>query len=681
MKKLKKIIIPIIIVIVIVITYNICINLYVNSKEEIVPISSEKELKEIYYGESTKEMSFIEKLIKLPFSLLVNDKITYNSYSKYDDYYIDADVKSAVYPSELNGSNEQISSTQSENTKEYSTTNIQVENVDEADITKTDGDYIYSLSGNNVIITDVREPEQAKIVAKISDGTSSTVPEDLILYNNNLIVIYQKIKSNFSYYSKYNNKNTTYVVIYDISNKEKPKKIKNYEIEQPYYTSRCIGGKLYVIATGKLREENDNIVTYYKENGKKIDNGYSNIYKIKDLTTDSQTILSMLDLNNIEQSVKVNSYLMDVENAYVSENNIYLLDEKYKGYSYSYSYSSPQISDIFGLKGIFGVFNREYNDDDSDAGYYTNIYKFSFLKDGSIEFAKKAEEKGKTINQFSIDEYNENLRMAIYNNEGSKVVIYNKDMKKIGETESLAEGENMYSSRFLGDRAYLVTYKTIDPLYVIDLSNPYEPEVLGELKIPGYSTYLHPYDENHIIGIGMQTEEKVNRDSYGRVISTTATITGMKMALFDITDVNRPVQMLETIIGDNRTTSAILKNHKALLFSKEKQLLAIPVNNYKEDFKVETTSDEYATIVEKYNSYNKEYVSEGYFVYNINLTEGFNLKGIITHNKTNSKYSYFTNSRLLRGMYIDDNLYTISEDYIKINNIENLEEIKQVEIK
>lgn len=254
-------------------------------------------------------------------------------------------------------------------------------------------------------------------------------------------------------------------------------------------------------------------------------------------------------------------------------------------------------------------------------------------------------------------------------------------MKKIGETESLAEGEKMYSSRFLGNKAYLVTYKTIDPLFVIDLSNPTSPKVLGELKIPGYSTYLHPYDENHIIGIGMQTEEKVNRNANGKVTSTTATITGMKMALFDVSDVNNPIQISDTIIGDRRTTSSILTNHKALLFSKEKQLLAIPVNNYKEDFEVKASNNTYSTMVDAYSKYNKDYISEGYFVYRINLTDGFQLKGTITHDKTKSKYSYDKQSRLLRGLYIEDDLYTISEDYIKVNKLEDLQEVGQVKVK
>ena len=571
-------------------------------------------------------------------------------------------------------SSTQESGTSTSNNKEYSTTNIQVENVDEADITKTDGDYIYSLSENKVIITDVRDEAQIKKVAEIEQTDSNTFPTELILYQNKLIIISEKLKSTSSYF--YNNNNKTIVSIYDISNKEQPKEIKNYQLEQAYYTSRCIDGKLYVIASGSLREENDEIVTYYYENGKQIDPGYGSIKRIKDIDTDCQTILSMQNLNQIEQPVKVNSYLMNVENAYVSENNIYLLEEKYEGYN-----NVPKISSIFGWKGILGAFPQEYNRDEQ-IGTYTNIYKFNLLEDGSIQYDKKAKEKGQTINQFSIDEYEGNLRIALYDSEGSRIAIFNNEMKKIGETPKLAEGEKMYSSRFLGNKAYLVTYKTVDPLFVVDLSNPRDPQVLGELKIPGYSTYLHPYDENHLIGIGMQTEEKVNRNSSGRIISTSSVITGMKMALFDVTDVNNPIQISDTIIGDSRTTSAILTNHKALLFSKEKELLAIPVNNYTEDFEVENTSNNYESIVNSYTDYKKDYVSEGYFVYNINLTNRFTLKGTITHEKTESKYAYYNNaSRLLRGLYIDDNLYTVSEDYIKVNRLNDLQEISQLKIK
>ena len=676
---MKKIVIAIIVILILILSilgYKVMVT--DNKEAELVEISSKAELEAIY-NRDVDEINIPSKLLTLPFSILYESTRSFtssmgdgviNSSGITPDSYTGS---SGIDPGSYTGSaaTESITSTQS--TKEYSTTNIQVENVDEADITKTDGDYIYSLSEDKVIITDVKDETQIKIAAEIEPKGSNTIPSDLILYNDKLIVISEKTKSTSSSYYYYNNRNSTVVTVYDISDREKPKKIKDYQLEQPYYTSRCIDGRLYVISSGYLKEENDEIVTYYYEDEKKVDPGYKNIRKIKDIDTNVQTILSMLDLNNIEDTVKVNSYLMDVENAYVSENNIYLLEEKYDG-----SYSNPKVSSIFGLKGILGAFEYE---DSNDYGTYTYIYKFNLLDDGSIQYDKKAREKGQTINQFSIDEYEGNLRVALYNSKGSRIVIFNDEMKKIGETEKLAEGEKMYSSRFLGDRAYLVTYKTIDPLFVIDLSNPENPQVLGELKIPGYSTYLHPYDENHLIGIGMQTEEKVNRDSSGRVRTITATITGMKMALFDVTDVNNPIQISDTIIGDRRTTSAILTNHKALLFSKEKELLAIPVNNYTEDFEIENSSDEYESIVKSYTNYKKQYVSEGYFVYNINLTDGFTLKGTITHDKTKSTSSYYNTSRLLRGLYIDDNLYTVSEDYIKVNSLDDLQEISQLKIK
>ena len=665
-KAIKIIILFIIILLIIFIGYKVTRD---DDDVELIEISSKAELEAIYNRTEGASMPF--RLLTLPFSVFGEMSYSYPYITNSDIFKGDG-----IAPSDFttNSASTTDSITTTQPTKEYSTTNIQVENVDEADITKTDGDYIYSLSEEKVIITDVRDENQIKIASEIEQNDSDIIPIDLILYNNKLVVISEEIESSTIYSRNYDN--ITFVSIYDISDKENPKEVKNYQLEQPYYTSRCIDGRLYVISSGYLKEENDEIVTYYYEDGVQIDPGYKNIKRIKDLNTDAQTILSMLDLNNINEKVKVNSYLMDVENAYVSENNIYLLDEKYE---WKYS-GTPEISSIFGFKGILGAFSNDYYENE-DSGTYTNIYKFNLLEDGSIKYDKKAKEKGETINQFSIDEYAGNLRMALYDSEGSRVVIFNNEMEKIGETEALAEGERMYSSRFLGNKAYLVTYKTIDPLFVIDLSNPERPEVLGELKIPGYSTYLHPYDENHLIGIGMQTEERVNRDSSGRIRSTSAVITGMKMALFDVTDVNNPVQISETIIGDSRTTSAILTNHKALLFSKEKQLLAIPVNNYTEDFEIENSSDEYDSIVSSYTNYNKQYVSEGYFVYNINLTDGFTLKGTITHEKTKSNKFYYNVSRLLRGLYIDDNLYTVSEDYVKVNRLEDLQEISQLKIK
>lgn len=557
--------------------------------------------------------------------------------------------------------------------KDYSTTNIQVENVDEADITKTDGNYIYSLSENNVIITDASNPNKLKIASKITPA-SGAVPEDLLLYNNQLVVISEDAHS-----ARYQ-KNTT-VEIYNIDNKTAPVRVKSYQLCEPYYTSRCIGNKLYVISSGSLRRSNKDIDTYYYEDNNQKNLPLNQIHYLKDVQTNQQTLISNVDLDNPSQDIHLQSYLIDISNAYVSENNIYLLND---AYHYHEGRDTLQaISSLFGIRGILGVGDDRYNEYSYSSNRETTVYKFNIKEDGSIQYKTKTNVEGTTINQFSLDEYNGNLRMALHSsNYGSRIVILDENLNQIGATSYLAKGQNMYSSRFMGNKAYLVTYQNTDPLYVIDLTLPTSPKVLGELHIPGYSTYLHPYDETHLIGIGMETKETTRRDSSGRAYSTTAVITGMKMALFDVSNVNNPIQISNTIIGDRRTTSAILTNHKALLFSKEKELIAIPVNHYAEDFEA-TSSNDYSSSINAYTSASRKYVSEGYLIYQLNLTDGFKLKGKITHKATisNDSYSYYDDrTRLLRGLYIENNLFTISEDQIQVHDLKELKQISHLNI-
>ena len=371
---------------------------------------------------------------------------------------------------------------------------------------------------------------------------------------------------------------------------------------------------------------------------------------------------------------------MDVENAYISENNMYLIDNGYSGGS------NPTLANLYGIKGVFGLKDIEIESRTASS----SIYKFNFKDDGTVEYQTKTTVKGTTIDQFSLDEKDGNLRVALYTTDGSRVVVLDNDLKQIGESRYLAKGEKMYSARFMGDRAYLVTYKTVDPLYSIDLSDPTYPKVLGELKIPGYSTYLQPYDENHIIGFGFQTSENVYRNSYGRVTTTSTRITGMKMALFDVSDVSNPKVISEQVIGDSKTNSTILENHKALLFDKEKNLLAIPIKNYTEDLSM-SDEDNISTATSRYTRYlrNRSYNKIGYAVYNLDLETGFTFKGLITHDvdetKNNDNYTYssfnnYSNSYIsdIRGLYIDNTLYTVSEREIKANNLDTLEQIKEV---
>lgn len=674
--KIKRWVLYLIILLIVIFAISI-IAMTGNNNSEIKTIKSEKQLYRIANKEDDNVvLDVLIRVFTMPFSI---DEWMYYIPSHGGGIVYDSVASSDLSTIIKDLSNGTSDVQETSGSKDYSTTNIQVENVDEADITKTDGDYIYSISDDKVIITDVKDPINIKIAAKIESEEENATPEDLILYNDKLVVISEKNNSNSSYYS--GNANTV-VEIYNIQDRKNPRKVKSYEIKEPYYTSRCINNRLIIISSGRLRNiDEDKIdVSYVEDNNTKNIN-LKNIKYLKDIKTVQQTIIATTDLDKVQDDINIQSYLMDVSNAYISENNIYLLD-----YHYDYNYRSDIVSmlkSIFGLKGIFGI--ADYEDETYSSVRCTNIYKFSISKDGTIKYEAKTKEEGQTINQYSLDEKNGHLRIALYNNEGTRIAIFDEKLSKIGETEKLAKGELMYSSRFINDKAYLVTYKTIDPLFVIDLSNESKPRVLGKLKIPGYSTYLHPYDENYLIGIGMETKETKTRNSSGKVISTSAQIVGMKMALFNVQDVNHPIQVSSVVIGDSKTTSAILTNPKALLFSKEKNLIAIPVNNYNEAVELTTTDTDNIESIEKvYRNYNKSYVSEGYFVYNIDTTNGFELKGVIKHEKNVKKSQYYyyrsSQSKLLRGMYIDNNLYTVSENKIMVNALNNLELISEMKI-
>ena len=548
---------------------------------------------------------------------------------------------------------------------DFSKTNIQVENVDEADVIKTDGEYIYSLSDNKVIITDARDPQNTKVVFELtSTSYTGTSPEEILLYGNDLIVI-----------GTMRGPMTT-VEVYDITSKENPIKKEAYCVNGRYYTSRLTDGKLYVLSTGHLDYDDGKVDNSYVENSVTRYISYNDIYYFNNKLTTAQTTISTLDLDKEKAKVDVSMYLLALDNIYVSQDNMYLVADNYYNQKISFL---PAFIRLMGTKGIIGEAKDLYEEDDY---FYdddeTTIYKFA-LNNGKIKYVGKAKEEGYTIDQFSLDEYNSNLRVALYTDKGSRVAIFNDKMKKIGETEKVARGEKMYSSRFIGDRGYLVTYLNTDPLFCIDLSDPKNPEILGELQISGYSTYLHPYDETHLIGIGYESEVKTNRNSEGKVTSQYAVITGMKMALFDVSNINNPIKISDTQIGDKYTRSAILTNHKALLFSKEKGIIAIPVNTYEKELEISSTNGDLSSLESSYTTNSKEYRTEGYLVYGINLEDGFVPKGFIDHSETDPKS--YSGTNLIRGVYIKDYLFTVSQGMVKVNKLDTLEQVASVLIK
>lgn len=343
-------------------------------------------------------------------------------------------------------------------------------------------------------------------------------------------------------------------------------------------------------------------------------------------------------------------------------------------------------------------------------GSKTVIYKIP-LDNGNLGEALAGEVKGAIINQFSMDEYAGHFRIATTDSDwhsgkgGNNLYVLNAEMKVTGKIEGVAKGERIYSVRFMGAKGYMVTFKTVDPLFAMDLSNPSDPKITGLLKIPGYSEYLHPYDNTHLIGFGKDAVEmtinggRANTDiaveeNTGSTISSSgvsspagiAYYLGMKVSMFDVADMENPKEIFTELIGDRGTTSELLTNHKALLFSKDKNLLAFPVSLYM--VSDEAKGIEYAG-VPPYGTF----AMQGMWVYSLDLVNGFKFKGAITHSNNNNgsaaedkefytPYRYEDNTTSIkRAVYINDVIYTLSEKYIKANKVSDLTEIAAISLK
>lgn len=224
----------------------------------------------------------------------------------------------------------------------------------------------------------------------------------------------------------------------------------------------------------------------------------------------------------------------------------------------------------------------------------------------------------------------------------NSLYVLNDKLEEIGKITDFAKEEKIYSARYVGDKAYVVTFKQTDPLFVIDLSDSKNPQILGELKIPGYSTYLHPYDETHLIGFGYDTKEN----------GTRVTTNGLKMSMFDVSDLSNPKELFKITVGDGKYTySELTYNHKALLFSKEKNIIAFTL---------------YSSAGEKTNS--------RAVVYEIDFEKGFSLKGEIAN--VTSQYDEIVK----RIVFVNNTYYTLSESLVKVADMETLEVLKEIEI-
>ena len=606
--------------------------------------------------------------------------------------------KSESAPEAANTASQAVADNGYSGSRDYSATNVQVEGVDEADVVKTDGEYIYQVNGRSIIIAKAYPAKEMELTSVISFKDAGFSPLELYIDGKYLTVIGQS-RASIPLYGKVGSKEDTVIppydidtvkaITYDCGNKKDVRLVREVELDGSYISSRKIGTRLYLMANksisgilyspiwdqiylkgdykavlmkGYSREAFDYALSMIEKplfRDTAAGNGfrgisYDRLCYFPDSIEPNYLVIATLDMAKPDEKADISAYLGAGQNVYASLKNMYISFMDYENYS------------IF--RGSSGMLR--------ESSYNTLVYKFS-LENGIAGYRSKGTVPGSILNQFSMDEDKGFFRIATTVGDSwrsdeatskNNVYILDETMSITGKVENMAPGERIYSVRFVGDRAYVVTFKNIDPLFVLDLKNTASPRVLGSLKIPGYSDYLQPYDENHIIGFGKETVE----------IKGQAYYQGMKMAMFDVTDVTKPVRKFAVDIGDRGTDSELLRNHKALLFSKSKGLISFPVAIYEVADRDTGTQGLNAL---QYGSF----TFQGAYVYQVDPDTGFKLKGRITH-LTDEDYlkagdSWYNSGRDIdRILYINDTLYTLSQEEIRASNLADLKKTGSLKI-
>ncbi|MEK6958693.1 MAG: beta-propeller domain-containing protein [archaeon] len=587
---------------------------------------------------------------------------------------------------------------------DFSTTNIQVEGVDEADIVKTDGKYAYIIAGDKLYIVDAYPAENSTLLSTITFDEGYT-PSEMFIKGDKVLVFANKYSYGGYYGGYYDVLPATKVAcvdcvsspssgegstsppqfgssgivaafVYNVSDRSSPVKEKEVEFEGSYLSSRMIGSYAYFVVNNY-----PNIYYYtYAEDGSstetvsdsiipemRIDGVVSDVAPVTEIgfipDFRPQSFVTIASLNLDTMDVASETVAASSQNIYASQNNLYLAD-----ITWVRDENTP-----LPLQVLRSIYVPNWASTEK-----TSVAKFK-LENGNALFVAEGLVPGHILNQFSMDEYDNHFRIATTVGEvwgegasqsRNNIYVLGPDMNIVGTLEDLAPGEKIYSSRFMGAKGYLVTFKKVDPLFVIDLSNHSDPKVLGKLKIPGYSDYLHPIDETHIIGLGKEAIDS----GYGDF----AWYQGIKMAIFDVSDVANPKEMYKVTIGDRGTDSYALYDHKAFLFNKEKQLLVIPVMLAEISEADKNRSPEEVGWSPAYG----ESTFQGAFVFNVSLENGISERGRITHVTAEEElkrgYYYSDSYSVKRSFYIDKYLYTMSDSMLKANDLSTLAEISSV---
>ncbi|MDR3135998.1 MAG: beta-propeller domain-containing protein [Coriobacteriales bacterium] len=545
-------------------------------------------------------------------------------------------------------------------TGSYSETNVQVKGIDEADIIKTDGSFLYVLAQDELTIlkaagSETKELARVRFAQNQEDTSYRFTPQEMYLSGSVLAVIGARSQFAATYEKGetdgardiaafgYARAIETELILYDVSDPSAPKLLNQFSQSGSYATSRLFDNTLYLVSSYYLSGEPvsdrpDSYIPLIGEGEIRACMDIEDIRIMPDIQQPTYTVVTSFDLGSCAR-VDEKTVLGSAETIYMSSDNLYL------GSS---------------------VFTSEVKEPYADSVYMveehvekrlTQLIRIG-ISAGALDVAAQCVVDGELLNQFSLDEYAGNLRLVVtLHNTSYRVLtdashnvetiqyddqqvstnalyVLDQSMETIGSVEGLAQDERIYSARFAGSVGYMVTYRQMDPLFAFDLSDPRAPRITSELKIPGFSTYLHPFGEDRLLGLGYS--------------ATGAVREGVKLSMFNTADAFNVTELFAQSV-DARESEA-LSNHKAVLVDVARTIIGFPGIK---DF----GGGEIC-----------------YFVYSYTDTGGFMLRGELSLSASALSWQG------IRGLFIDDYLYVFSGDWLDIFDLVTLTSVGSVRL-
>jgi len=542
---------------------------------------------------------------------------------------------------------------------DYSTTNVQELGVDESDIVKNDSDTIFVLDNNTVRIVQATPAEGVTELASLDIAESG---DSLYLYGDTLVALSRQ----YIYYTywdttesaaveatngsimPYHDGVETTVTIIDVSDPAHPQVDTTLTFEGRLVSSRMIEDRLYVVMTTTPRLPLD--PTPAALEAMTLDDWLPD-YTREDADGGSETG-DIADWQDYYRPGSPDGYGMTT---------VVTVDVDDPDTKFASTAISADAGLLYASTEALYVTDTDYAWDTFSSRTDTILHKLAFSDTGT-DYVASGLVQGRVLNQYSLGEHEDYLRVATTNDEWTSAGgsldnnIYvlgesGTSLEVVGKIENIAPGEEIYSARFLGDRGFLVTFRRVDPLFAIDLSDPTNPEIVGELKVPGYSDHIQMLDENHLLTIGKDAEDA----------GTFAWIQGVQLSIFDVTNMTKPTLLHKEVIGGRGTNSEANYNPKAFNYFASRGLLAFPIDYYSSG----TTDSQYG-----------QYQHTGLYVYGVDADSGFDFLGYIpTTDGVTEDGCFVSYYGFTRGVFIGENVYAVTNNGVKAASTNDLETI------